>query len=43
MGPDPIGDGNYLPHGTVGIARFGDLKISEVEPPCAASSGEPSP
>ena len=32
MGPDQIGDGNYLPDSTVGIARFGDLKISEAEP-----------
>ena len=30
--PDQIGQGNYLPHLTVGIAKFDDLKIIEAEP-----------
>ena len=30
--PDQIGDGNYLPHITVGVARFDDLEVIEAEP-----------
>jgi hypothetical protein len=30
--PAQIGDGNYLPHLTVGVATFDDLKIIEAEP-----------
>ena len=30
--PDQIGDGNYFPHLTVGIATFDDLKVIEAEP-----------
>jgi hypothetical protein len=30
--PDQIGDGKYLPHITVGVARFDDLEVIEAEP-----------
>ena len=30
--PNQIGDGNYLPHITVGVAKFDDLKVIEAEP-----------
>ena len=30
--PAQIGDGKYLPHLTVGIAKFDDLKVIEAEP-----------
>jgi hypothetical protein len=30
--PNQIGDGKYLPHITVGVAKFDDLKIIEAEP-----------
>jgi hypothetical protein len=30
--PDQIGEGNYLPHLTVGVAKFDDLKVIEDEP-----------
>jgi hypothetical protein len=30
--PDQIGAGNYLPHLTVGVATFDDLKVIEAEP-----------
>jgi hypothetical protein len=30
--PDQIGDGKFLPHLTVGIAKFEDLKVIEAEP-----------
>jgi hypothetical protein len=35
--PAQIGEGNYLPHLTVGAAKFEDLKVIEAEP------FEPSP
>ena len=30
--PNQMGDGKYLPHLTVGIAKFEDLKVIEAEP-----------
>jgi hypothetical protein len=30
--PNQIGDGKYLPHITVGVAKFDDLKVIEAEP-----------
>jgi hypothetical protein len=30
--PNQIGEGNYLPHITVGLAKFDDLEIIEAEP-----------
>jgi hypothetical protein len=30
--PNQIGEGNYLPHLTVGVATFDDLKVIEAEP-----------
>jgi hypothetical protein len=30
--PAQIGAGNYLPHLTVGVATFDDLKVIEAEP-----------
>jgi hypothetical protein len=30
--PNQIGEGNYLPHITVGVAKFDDLKVIEAEP-----------
>jgi hypothetical protein len=30
--PAQIGEGNYFPHLTVGVARFDDLKVIEAEP-----------
>ena len=30
--PNQIGAGNYLPHITVGVAKFDDLKVIEAEP-----------
>jgi hypothetical protein len=30
--PDQIGEGNYLPHLTVGVATFEDLEVIEAEP-----------
>lgn len=30
--PDQIGEGKYLPHITVGVAKFDDLKVIEAEP-----------
>lgn len=30
--PAQIGEGNYFPHLTVGVAKFDDLKVIEAEP-----------